>query len=84
MTAASTIDVFVRCGERYRPPADDAGWQIVTLPAALASEDLPSLGMPLVLDALLAHHLRQLGTIHFYDQVIPPSDPAYRLAISWS
>lgn len=41
MTAASTIDVFVRCGERYCPPADDAGWQIVTLPAALASEDLP-------------------------------------------
>jgi TIR domain len=42
------------------------------------------LGMPLALDALLAHHLRQLGTIHFYDQVLPPSDPAYRLAISWS
>ena len=42
------------------------------------------LGMPLALDALLAHHLRQVGTIHFYDQVLPPSDPAYRLAISWS
>jgi hypothetical protein len=42
------------------------------------------LGMPLAFDALLAHHLRQLGTIHFYDQVIPPSDNAYRLAISWS
>jgi TIR domain/SMODS-associated and fused to various effectors sensor domain len=42
------------------------------------------LGMPLALDALLAHHLRQLGTIHFYDQVLPPSDTAYRLAISWS
>jgi len=42
------------------------------------------LGMPLALDALLAHHLRQLGTIHFYDQVISPSSAAYRLAISWS
>jgi len=42
------------------------------------------LGIPLALDALLAHHLRQLGTIHFYDQVIPPSGTAYRLAISWS
>lgn len=42
------------------------------------------LGMPLALDALLAHHLRQVGTIHFYDQVIPPSGTAYRLAISWS
>ena len=42
------------------------------------------LAMPLALDALFAHHLRQMGTLHFYDQVIPPSDPAYRLAISWS
>ncbi|TMQ11892.1 MAG: TIR domain-containing protein [Deltaproteobacteria bacterium] len=41
------------------------------------------LAMPLAHDALLAHHLRQLGTIHFYDQVSPPTDPAYRLAISW-
>ena len=34
------------------------------------------LGMPLAVDVLLAYHHRQLGTIHFYDQVIPLSNPA--------
>ncbi|MFT3765473.1 MAG: toll/interleukin-1 receptor domain-containing protein [Minicystis sp.] len=42
------------------------------------------LGMPLALDALLAHHLRQVGRIHFYDQVLPSGSDPYRLAISWS
>lgn len=41
MTVGSAIDVFVRCGERYLPPADGVGWQVVTLPAALAADDLP-------------------------------------------
>ena len=84
--------VLVRCPERIST-ADEAtavlnealgvfSWIRRTCPQ-VKEIDLV-LGMPLALDALLAHHLRQLGTIHFYDQVIPPSGTAYRLAISWS
>lgn len=42
------------------------------------------LGMPLALDAFLAHHLRQSGRINFYDQVLPAGGDGYRLAISWA
>lgn len=43
------------------------------------------LGLPLVLGAFLAHHLRQSGKINFYDQVVSPSGVVeYREAISWS
>ena len=38
---ASSIDLFIRCGDRYSPPDDCAEWIVLTLPAGLASTDLP-------------------------------------------
>jgi hypothetical protein len=33
--------LFVRCGERYTPPADGREWTIVTLPEEVRAEHLP-------------------------------------------
>ena len=40
-------------------------------------------GLPLVLGAFLAHHLRQSGKITYHDLVSAPGAAEYREAISW-
>lgn len=38
---ASSIALFIRCGDRYHPPDDGAAWTVLTLQAELVSTDLP-------------------------------------------
>lgn len=35
------LSLFIRCGDRYRPPGDGSGWKIVELPAELVPAELP-------------------------------------------
>jgi hypothetical protein len=35
------LNLFVRCGPRYEPPAGEEGWTVIDLEAELRPEDLP-------------------------------------------
>lgn len=39
---APGIELFVRCGDRYRPPDGEPGWRVVELPGELTPADLPA------------------------------------------
>ena len=41
-TPNDALNLFIRCGERYAPPAPADRWQVVTLPADLAAQNLPA------------------------------------------
>jgi len=36
------LNLFIRCGERYAPPAAAGPWEVITLPGELAPRDLPN------------------------------------------
>lgn len=57
---SASVSVFVRCGERYLPPAPEHSWSVVTLPAELKAEHLPE-AVAAVRAALRGHrHARVL------------------------
>lgn len=36
------MNLFVRCGQRYEPPAGEEAWTVIDLAAELKPEDLPA------------------------------------------
>jgi hypothetical protein len=36
------LSLFIRCGERYAPPAAAGPWEVITLPGDLGPNDLPA------------------------------------------